>query len=1503
MINGNNLNSHYLSMSYHFLNIHKGFYYLFFLTEIVFIFLQILQIYCNKYESAKSENIKIYFFIILLIKSIKKLNISIQFLIYVIIIILITVFGLLLKFMYLSKNKFFGIIINLNEIFFYRICSLIIFDYLFSFNDIYLIFGILLSLPYIIILINGFYINHLSKFMFSFIKYPYDSFSKIIDIILLFVKIFLSISAMAYTNYLSKFFFILSICLLFFLQIYLTYIIIYKSYLLMNNISLNKIRYSILLSNCFVTLLVLINGFNQFDNVYFIICYGNILILSFLLIIIFYDPYKFIKFKNDESEENIFNYFFILDKDKNKNLLIEAKIEEHISKCGTCNLCKKYRKAKVYDIFENIDLYHIIYNNKNYTLNLMNKLIREIKRNGKKSIADNNYFLINLIYLYYIGIIKKDYCFYLNIELIYQLINTENNQLLEDYNTYLNTIKYTNNFLNKAKDILDSINKILKENNINKQYELLFNLRSIIEKLKFKEIKNNNNNNGNYNINSIDKTLNCSNILTICSLFYEELYNESISNSRIYIKNSQNIIDDLIHNNLKTQKSITLEINSKNFQVKIIRAGGALNKYENYSLLNLFPEIFKLKQISLMKEILLNSNKESGKETKNEFKNNNNKFHQIKEFQNINMNFIIEEKEGDDIYFQLLELNVYLAVLKNIDLIFYLNGIYKLEKNIIITEKSKEYEYLYHFGNKDLINKTTELIKENNLKIKIINGNKYLFNKRLKQNKNVLKGIKNYKVYQFIVQSKKNISHLSNKQIINHLTEDAQMNNSENNENLIYNDVASQSSSVTSSISKNNLMLHNIRNKQVQNGEDITKNFKIIKFVLWIFVFSLIIILLLEYLILKLYHSNLSKDVHFYLNLTKYYLYYSRIFCSILSLSCIGFPEMSFCSNTIEEYFQLQIIDIFEAISENDYYEFEYFFVDFQTLLFNQEQIMYLILQETKNDIIDYLSENSNGNFNNYFEKYLEHYKINQNMEDYFYYITLKKEKLSFNDFLLLITSRLSILTKDLEDIQNPIYLLNKFNEKGNFEYIDKFNKMNAYQENYYLLLFDNNEFITYLAEIIYEIKEKIYDKINSFQKYILIVLIINVIIYFLIFTNLFGYFSIYLIIVFHIFHDINNFLIEKLGDVSIKDIMRKKLDNLKLILNFYDNDLNATLNDLNSIYHKYKESYELKIKEDSKFTKKESIKENDKENDNKNNNIFNLFKFKYFTIFCKNSSRKNLYINSILLLVIIIILFFGIYIIIVIKYLNKQDSVLNWINLTDDLCETTNFLMINFLIMIYTNQTFSEISSQLPQKDFTSYIYDKFNKLYEASGFANNIQDLLKYTEDNINYDCKEFYLNLDFPYFNLLAERYKINNETGNFYFTLYYFCNKSNVMAFKNYKSVYMLYFNLIDNLMQNLVNGDYYDIFEFIVYDDMPKIEILYFITYTYLLDLMSINIQYLFENILKEKNNKIDILGIIFLIAYFHLIISVYFSFTRNIDNDCRTFIQMKKIFRVCNINE
>jgi hypothetical protein len=391
------MDTHYLSFSYSSLITHKIIHYILFLIEVTSIFLQVLEIYNNEFKSLKSENTKIFSYITPLIQSINKINIAISFLIYIIIILLITIFSILFNNLNLSKNIVWDIIINLNELIFYRLGSLIIFHYLFSFNNNYLIIGIILTIPYILILLNGFNINHLFTFFFSFVKYPYDSFSKIIDIHILFVKIFLSISGMTNAEYLSKCFFILSLFILLFLQIYLTYIMVYKSYFLMNNISLNKIRYSILLSNCIIILLLLISNKNEFSNVYIIICYVNVLIMSYLLIMIFYDPYKFIKFGKDDNEENAIFYFFVLDKDKNKNLLLENKVEEHFNKCGRCNLCKKYKMSRINDKFENIDLYSIIYNNKNYALNLMNKIIRGIRKKGKNNIANNSYFSINLI--------------------------------------------------------------------------------------------------------------------------------------------------------------------------------------------------------------------------------------------------------------------------------------------------------------------------------------------------------------------------------------------------------------------------------------------------------------------------------------------------------------------------------------------------------------------------------------------------------------------------------------------------------------------------------------------------------------------------------------------------------------------------------------------------------------------------------------------------------------------------------------------------------------------------------------------------------------------------------------------------------------------------------------------------------------------------------------------------------------------------------------------------
>ena len=200
-------NTHYLSLSYSSLISNKVLHNFLFLIDVVILLLQILEIYYNQYKSLKADDFKYMSFISKIIQSINKLKIEFQFIIYIIIIIIETGFSFVLNNFNLSKNKFWSVIINITEILFHRIGTIFMFHFLFNFNDIYLIVGIILTIPFLFILIGCFRTNHLFYFFLSVIKYPYDSFSKIIDLHLLAVKIFLSISSMSNNKKILIFFF------------------------------------------------------------------------------------------------------------------------------------------------------------------------------------------------------------------------------------------------------------------------------------------------------------------------------------------------------------------------------------------------------------------------------------------------------------------------------------------------------------------------------------------------------------------------------------------------------------------------------------------------------------------------------------------------------------------------------------------------------------------------------------------------------------------------------------------------------------------------------------------------------------------------------------------------------------------------------------------------------------------------------------------------------------------------------------------------------------------------------------------------------------------------------------------------------------------------------------------------------------------------------------------------------------------------------------------------
>ena len=1523
MKNKKQYKSHYLSLSYKILITNKIVHYIFTFIEEYFILIQISEIYSNNFESIKLENTKKMSPLTIIALKAKNFPELINFIIYFLIILIILINYYILNKYRVKINIISKIALNFSELLFYRLFSLLLFDYLYMTTNVYLIINIIFTIIYVYILIIHFCRNNLYYFFLNLIVYPYDAFSKIIDIHLLFIKVFLSISSMTTKINISKFFFIISIIIIFVLLFYLSYIMLFKSYFLMNNISLNKIRYSTVLVLGISIIFAIIIEKEEIKNIYYQICFFNIYFISTLFICYFYDPYNYIKFDKDDNIENIFNYSFIFDRDKNKYLLLEEKLEDHISRCNKCNLCKKYGKVKNEITFKNevIDLYYIISNGNHYIHNLFNNLMRGIKKKGKNNI-NSSYYLINLIYIYSLTFFKNNINLLLNIELLFDIVNSENTPFLEDYKICLDQIQYSNNFFIKANKILIAFDEVFDEKNLEKKSRKFLKLAELLNKLKYKEIKSCVNNN-NYGNNNAERIPNCNNLITICSLFYEELFNESISNSGIYIKDSPNILEDLINNNYKNIKQITLEINIANLKGKIIRAGGYMNKYENNDLIDYFPSIFRGRQTLQMKKNLLDSNNnvliKSGKKyDKNINKKNDKKIE--KEY--INFSFIIEEKENDNIFYRLLKLKLRLILLRNINMIIYLNGTYSLFQNIIVTEKRKEEEIVLHFGNKEHMNKYVTNGK-NNIIIKKEKHSKFLCNTRLIEDSECFVGCKKYFVYHFALSDKKN-NKGAYANIKGNLEEedncgnqDDKMNIEEKNEIFIFNDMASQTSSTTSTMSRNILIYNSKANKNNDNEKDITNKFNASKISLILILFIFFIFIIFQCIFLLKYQKLYDKLNNFNLLIISYSNNFETLFFSVLSLICIANSTNSYsCIHYMNEITKLAlevnqtneeeisnknntINSDDEISSDNSNVYSSVYFINFTELLFSQNEILYNSLNNKLDDIIKYLSTFQEKEILSYLYSNISHYKINKKIEANYVSLYLTENNFTFFEFLLLMTSRFGIIIKDCNNLIYPIYILNKTGD-GIFNNIYGKERLNSYQENLYLSILDYTNFRQYLSFIENNITDYINNLKKKFRNCIYAFININLIFFIIIIIILLGYLSIYLLIIYKILDDTHINLKEKLGSIQKRDILRKKIDNLKLLLKFYENDINVTLSELNSIYNNYRDSYNLKIKEEARLIKKEGIN-NLNENKNDKYNCLNLFKiFKKFQL-QKYSKRKKKYFYGISFIVLLSLASYIITMIIWVLHFKKENIIREWIKISSEFVTSTNGFMNNFLLMFINNKTLEDFSSNLEQKDYITYIYTKLTYLYEGDKYFFLFNDIATLNDQTIEYDCWEFYHNIDNDYFNQLKNKFK--SQEDKLYTTMYFFCEWSSVMTFKKYKTVYLQLFNQIKVLIENYTNDTYNNIIKFITENLIVKIEIIFLITYAYLINLIYENTEQLILTMMSRIEYNIIINIILFIVTLIIVVFILFFVYIKNVSNDCKKFINTKKVFKVCNINE
>ena len=244
----------------------------------------------------------------------------------------------------------------------------------------------------------------------------------------------------------------------------------------MNNEFLARIRYSNLLSLVVIELFMIFTKPEEIFEKYFIIIFICVFIFITIFIFLFYNPYDYIIIDVANNKENIYYYFFLLDRNKNISFFLDEKTKIHILKCNCCSLCHKYQELindnsiiEFKDEKETIkDLFNILYDGNDKSMILFNYIINNVKNLGINCLYNNNYYIINLIYIYYYSYKIGETQFSFNILLIFNLIKENNNSVVIGHIISIRQITYLDEFFFLYKNVLLQIKEIILKNDLKK---------------------------------------------------------------------------------------------------------------------------------------------------------------------------------------------------------------------------------------------------------------------------------------------------------------------------------------------------------------------------------------------------------------------------------------------------------------------------------------------------------------------------------------------------------------------------------------------------------------------------------------------------------------------------------------------------------------------------------------------------------------------------------------------------------------------------------------------------------------------------------------------------------------------------------------------------------------------------------------------------------------------------------------------------------------------------
>ena len=1130
-----------------------------------------------------------------------------------IITLLILIFNSLYLLIKIKKFKlshmYIKIIVNLIELIYFRAFMLLNFNLFFTLKGEYFLIGCLFFIPQLLLIINNFLYNHLYYFVPDFIEYPYDEFSSIFDIVFLSIKLLLSISSTTNRSGLGKFCFLI----LFLEQIFFCFYFLYKlknhSYLFMKNSFLNRTKVCLFFTKTIIIVFAVLLGKNAILNTLFLcIC-----IILFLIIMIYmyfiYNPFYHIKIKRETPMENIFFYFFVLSEKNDYEFIIRDKINEHYKNCGTCVLCQNFRKysnkykttktsddelekfinEENYKYNENnnklMNLFDIIYDGENKYFYLMKKLILNYKEKGKESLNNNSYFFINFLFLIYSDYQNNNITLSLNERLILEILNQENRSFLDNHETQITQLMLCNSFISLAHKILKELKDIINAGSNYRRIKKIIDLSVLLKEMKNSKYKRH------LFSHKLENISNSKHLILICSIMYEEIFNITLNNSHLPIRDNIQSLEDLFYNN-KINRIISLSVDLIYQKCKIIRAGKSLCSHINDNLFDLFPLIFKQYQINMFMSNILNfetktnkeknssiisskiTNKEFGRKmSKKDIRANlkivNNKKNQ-KQFSEIKL--IICEKVSSKIYYKLLSLKLTPLLNNNNNYFIIFDGCFSIYKHTLITLQDLE----KNINSKEKLFAVSEPELEKNNEIQFLTFNK----NNLSLNNFILSKIttfnislKYYNIYLVNKREKEVIQKSFEKKInpkkSSQIEEDNNELSSNKNSKVEKIQYLEDNSSVNSQTTANSVNSGGVSNFGMRNKrkDNIYKNggfSKIKKFAFFIIISSFII-LIMEHCYLYSLQNDTYNNNNSLLEYRDFYKLYFQLFSSTIGVACILVSDN--CINLIDTFTNQYYGD-----NEDDYFNLTLFVII-------QNKILAKDMMDKKVYLSNVHKTIGNKKYSELFGKKNNYFRVSQSINQGRFNFSLSTVNLEFSEAILTICNSFQIL---VNGTNNPVILLNKV---GNpFKMINENNEnynifLNDYQKEFYEMILNYKFYYQEFNSINEKLNIILFSKSSYIEAFIYIFITVNIILILLLLSAVYTYSAFFENMLIKIMNYINMTLNANNEDFNFSINFSKKIENLENLLDFNNYDPIEAMKNINNLYINYQQFLTTKNK------------------------------------------------------------------------------------------------------------------------------------------------------------------------------------------------------------------------------------------------------------------------------------------------------------------------------------